>query len=120
MTVHTGSLKQKFGWRLSRSDLPPRPQPLRFVSRLTAESMTRRVPSASNEAPVYLSALQKHRRFFSGVGKVGPLMRWLQEYSSTPFELPALPHLSEADKPLFRKQLRERQELQAARAASQS
>lgn len=59
-------------------------------------------------------------RFFSGVGKVGPLMRWLQEHSSTPFELPALPHLSEADKPLFRKQVRERQELQAARAAGQS
>ena len=59
-------------------------------------------------------------RFFSGVGKVGPLMRWLQEHSSTAFELPALPHLSEEDKPLFRQQVRERQELQAARAASQS
>eukprot|EP00903_Cladosiphon_okamuranus_P016612 g15324.t1 len=59
-------------------------------------------------------------RFFSGVGKVGPLMRWLQEHSSTPFELPALPHLSEEDKPLFRQQVRERQELQAARAASQA
>eukprot|EP00752_Nemacystus_decipiens_P012627 g11183.t1 len=59
-------------------------------------------------------------RFFSGVGKVGPLMRWLREHSSTPFDLPALPHLSEEDKPLFRQQVRERQELQAARAASQS
>ncbi|CAN0095020.1 unnamed protein product, partial [Scytosiphon promiscuus] len=49
-------------------------------------------------------------RFFSGIGKVGPLMRWLQQHSSTSFELPALPHLHEADKPLFRKQVRERQE----------
>ncbi|CAM9267270.1 unnamed protein product [Ectocarpus sp. 13 AM-2016] len=51
---------------------------------------------------------------------VGPLMRWLQEHSSTPFELPALPHLSEEDKPLFRKQVRERQELLNARASQES
>ncbi|CBJ33285.1 conserved unknown protein [Ectocarpus siliculosus] len=69
------------------------------------------LPGDDKEAPF---------RFFSGVGKVGPLMRWLQEHSSTPFELPALPHLSEEDKPLFRKQVRERQELLNARASQES
>ncbi len=47
-------------------------------------------------------------------------MRWLQQHASTPFELPTLPHLSEEEKPLFREQVRQRQELQAARTASQS
>ncbi|CAN0077064.1 unnamed protein product [Ectocarpus fasciculatus] len=69
------------------------------------------LPGDDKEAPF---------RFFSGVGKVGPLMRWLQEHSSTPFELPVLPHLSEEDKPLFRKQVRERQELLNARASQES
>ncbi|CAM9611872.1 unnamed protein product [Ectocarpus sp. 6 AP-2014] len=69
------------------------------------------LPGDDKEAPF---------RFFSGVGKVGSLMRWLQEHSSTPFELPALPHLSEEDKPLFRKQVRERQELLNARTSQES
>ncbi|CAM9811061.1 unnamed protein product [Discosporangium mesarthrocarpum] len=49
-------------------------------------------------------------RFFSGIGKVGPLMRWLEDHASLPFDLPTLPHLSEEEKPLFRQQVVEREE----------
>ncbi|CAM9957676.1 unnamed protein product, partial [Choristocarpus tenellus] len=48
-------------------------------------------------------------RFFSGVGKAGPIMQWVHNHASLPFDLPNLPHLSEEDKPLFKKQVRERQ-----------
>lgn len=52
-------------------------------------------------------------RFFSGVGKVGPIMRWIHTHASVRFELPVLPHLSEEEKPLFREQVRRREEQQA-------
>lgn len=51
-------------------------------------------------------------RFFSGVGKVGPMMRWLQAHASISFNLPVLPHLADEDKPLFREQVKKRQQLQ--------
>ena len=44
--------------------------------------------------------------FYSGVGKIQPLMKWVQEHSSRRFELPDLPHLKESDKDLYRKQVR--------------
>lgn len=44
-------------------------------------------------------------------------MRWFQKYSSTHFDLPVLPHLTEAEKPLFREQVRKREEQQASKAA---
>ncbi|CAB1120040.1 unnamed protein product [Ectocarpus sp. CCAP 1310/34] len=79
-----------------------------------------RSPDITPPLPFSSPRVPNDYRFFSGVGKVGPLMRWLQEHSSTPFELPALPHLSEEDKPLFRKQVRERQHLLNARASQES
>jgi hypothetical protein len=44
------------------------------------------------------------------VGKVGPMMKWAQEHSSTHFELPNMPHLDEEQKVLFKQQVREREE----------
>lgn len=79
-----------------------------------------RAPGITPPLPLSSPRVPNEHRFFSGVGKVGPLMRWLQEHSSTTFELPALPHLSEEHKPLFRKQVRERQELLNARASQES
>ena len=48
--------------------------------------------------------------FFLGVGKVTPLMKWVQENSAIPFELPNLPHLTAAQKVLYKEQVREREE----------
>ena len=48
--------------------------------------------------------------FFLGVGKVTPLMKWVQENSAIPFELPNLPHLTVAQKVLYKEQVREREE----------
>ena len=49
-------------------------------------------------------------RLYLGVGKVGPLMKWAQEHSSTHFELPNMPHLNNEQKVLFKQQVREREE----------
>lgn len=54
-------------------------------------------------------------RFFSGVGKVGPIMRWIQQHALIRFDLPVLPHLSEEEKPFFREQVRRREELQSTK-----
>eukprot|EP01036_Dinobryon_divergens_P028294 gene28294-37225_t len=48
--------------------------------------------------------------FYSGVGKVQPMMKWVHEQSTFPFELPNLPHLSEKDKEAYKTQVREREE----------
>ena len=47
---------------------------------------------------------------YLGVGKVGPLMKWVQEHSSTHFELPSMPHLNDEQKILYKQQVRERKE----------
>jgi hypothetical protein len=47
---------------------------------------------------------------YSGVGKVGPMMKWAQEHSTTHFELPNMPHLDEEQRVLFKQQVREREE----------
>ena len=44
------------------------------------------------------------------MGKVTPLMKWVQENSAIPFELPNLPHLTAAQKVLYKEQVREREE----------
>ena len=48
--------------------------------------------------------------FYSGVGKVQPLMQWVQSQSTFHFDLPNLPHLSEKDKEAYKTQVREREE----------
>ncbi len=47
--------------------------------------------------------------YFSGVGKVQPLMKWIHEHASIPFELENLPHLSAKDKIAYKEQVRERE-----------
>ena len=46
----------------------------------------------------------------SGVGKVGPLMKWAREHATVPFQLPNLPHLNEDQTVMYKKQVREREE----------
>ncbi|CAM9282168.1 unnamed protein product, partial [Laminaria digitata] len=87
------------------NETPPPELPITFAALPTILLLT-----ADDKGPPY--------RFFSGVGKVRPLMKWVQEHASTRFDLPVLPHLSEADKPLFREQVRERQNQHAARSAN--
>lgn len=51
--------------------------------------------------------------FYSGIGKMQEMMKWVHQQSSYPFELPNLPHLSEKDKELYKQQVREREEMKA-------
>lgn len=48
--------------------------------------------------------------YFSGVGKVQPMMKWVQKHSSIPFDLPNLPHLTEKDRIAYKEQVRQREE----------
>ena len=48
--------------------------------------------------------------FFSGVGKVQVMMKWVQEHAAIPFELPNLPHLDEKQVEMYKTQVREREE----------
>lgn len=47
--------------------------------------------------------------YYSGVGKVQQMMYWVQEEASIPFDLPNLPHLTEANRVLYKQQIRERE-----------
>lgn len=61
---------------------------------------------------VMLPAGAKHApfAFYSGVGKVQEMMRWVQAQASVPFDLPNLPHLSEEQRVLYKEQIRQREE----------
>lgn len=48
--------------------------------------------------------------FYSGLGKVQPMMKWVQQMASIPFEMPNLPHLTEQDRVAYKTQVREREE----------
>jgi thiol-disulfide isomerase/thioredoxin len=48
--------------------------------------------------------------YYSGVGKIQPMMKWVHEHVSIPFDLENLPHLSEKDKIAYKEQVREREE----------
>jgi hypothetical protein len=48
--------------------------------------------------------------FYSGVGKVQTMMKWVEKYASIPFTLPNLPHLKESDRVAYKTQVREREE----------
>ena len=48
--------------------------------------------------------------FYSGVGKIQQMMKWVQKHASIPFELPNLPHLNEEQVKLYKEQVREREE----------
>jgi hypothetical protein len=48
--------------------------------------------------------------FYSGVGKVQAMMKWVQKFASIPFELPNLPHLNEEQVKMYKTQVREREE----------
>lgn len=48
--------------------------------------------------------------YFSGVGKVQAMMKWIQAHASIPFHLPNLPHLTEEQRVAYKQQVREREE----------
>jgi thiol-disulfide isomerase/thioredoxin len=48
--------------------------------------------------------------FYSGVGKIQEMMKWVHAQVSVPFALENLPHLSEVDKQRYKDQVREREE----------
>lgn len=48
--------------------------------------------------------------YFSGVGKVQAMMKWIHAHASIPFTLPNLPHLTEDQKIAYKEQVREREE----------
>ena len=61
---------------------------------------------------VMLPAGNKHPPwvFFSGVGKMQSMMKWVQQNAAVRFELPNLPHLTEEEAQRFKEQVREREE----------
>jgi thiol-disulfide isomerase/thioredoxin len=73
--------------------------------------------------PLVLLLSADHKRppwnFYTGVGKMQTMMKWVQEFASIPFELPNLPHLTEADRVLYKEQVREREEHLAAKRAEE-
>merc|ERR1711916_156606 len=48
--------------------------------------------------------------FYSGMGKIQQMMKWVQQHVVFPFELPNLPHLNEEQVKLYKEQVREREE----------
>lgn len=48
--------------------------------------------------------------YYSGVGKVQTMMKWVEKFVSIPFTLPNLPHLKESDRIAYKTQVREREE----------
>ena len=44
--------------------------------------------------------------FYSGVGKIQPMMKWVHQHVTHSFELPELPHLKDSDKILYKQQVR--------------
>lgn len=48
--------------------------------------------------------------YFSGVGKVQAMMKWIQQHASITFTLPNLPHLTEEQRVAYKQQVREREE----------
>ena len=48
--------------------------------------------------------------FYSGMGKIQQMMKWVQQHVVIPFELPNLPHLNEEQVKLYKEQVREREE----------
>jgi hypothetical protein len=61
---------------------------------------------------VMLPAGNKHPPwvFYSGVGKMQAMMKWVQLNAAVPFALPHLPHLTPEEAVLFKEQVREREE----------
>ena len=50
-------------------------------------------------------------RFYSGLGKVQPMMRWVHEHCDLKFDLPDLCHLSPAERVAYKEQVAERERL---------
>jgi len=48
--------------------------------------------------------------FYSGLGKVQAMMKWVQQQAAIPFEMPNLPHLDAKQRELYKEQVREREE----------
>lgn len=48
--------------------------------------------------------------FYSGMGKIQQMMKWVQQHVAILFDLPNLPHLNEDQVKLYKEQVREREE----------
>lgn len=46
--------------------------------------------------------------FYSGVGKIQQMMKWVQQHAAIPFVLPNLPHLNEEQVKMYKTQVRKR------------
>lgn len=63
-------------------------------------------------------AKQPPWQLYSGVGKMGPMMKWIQAHAAAPFDLPSLPHLNDKNAELYKQQVREREEALASERAA--
>lgn len=70
------------------------------------------------ELPTILFLPADHKRppyrFYSGVSKVQPIMRWAQASAAIPFDLPDLCHLSPDDRQLYKDQVTDREKARRA------
>jgi hypothetical protein len=57
--------------------------------------------------------------FYSGVGKMQMMMKWVQENAAVHFDLPHLPHLSPSEVDLYKQQVKEREESLAKQRAAE-
>jgi hypothetical protein len=64
--------------------------------------------------PLVIFLPADHKRppwnYYTGVGKMQSMMKWIEKFASIPFELPNLPHLSEKEREMYKEQVREREE----------
>lgn len=89
---------------------------------IAAMDLTTQNPGASLETtlptlPAILllpaSAKGPPYRWYSGVGKTGPIMTWVEEHASIRFKLPPLAHLPPEDVARFKEQVTAREQLRA-------
>ena len=81
---------------------------------ITNETPPAHLNMVNGELPILLMVPANNKQppftYYSGVGKVQAMMKWVESFASIPFELPNLPHLSEKDRIAYKEQVREREE----------
>jgi hypothetical protein len=90
--------------RIDVSDEAP-PASLKLIGEATLPTMVM-LPAGAKYPPW---------QFYSGVGKVGPMMKWAHRQAGVPFELPNLPHLTVEQKEMYKEQVRERERIRLER-----
>mmetsp|Transcript_31601 Transcript_31601/g.108680 ORF Transcript_31601/g.108680 Transcript_31601/m.108680 type:complete len:319 (-) Transcript_31601:107-1063(-) len=84
--------------RFDASDVLP---PLEGHALGAAELPTLLMLPATRKRPPFI--------FYSGISKVQPMMRWVQQVAAVPFHLPELCHLTPEDRDLYKMQVAERE-----------